>query len=145
MDLQLKVIGYVRSSIKETDGPAKMENEDGAVRAILELDPQYAEATLGLVDGMEIELFTWLHMGDRTALQCHPRGDVSNPRQGVFATRSPSRPNPIGLHRISIVSMDSPTRFQVEPLEVIDGTPIIDIKRKPRGLPSWKTLETGKE
>ncbi|WP_147821576.1 SAM-dependent methyltransferase [Salidesulfovibrio onnuriiensis] len=141
MDQELKILGYVRSSIKDKGGPAKMENEPGAVRAVIELDEQYARGTHGLSEGAEIELFTWFHLSDRTALDCHPRGNPANPVQGVFATRSPNRPNPIGLHRTSIVSMLSPTRFEVEPLEAVDGTPIIDIKPKPKGLPSWKTME----
>lgn len=141
MDLELTIIGYIRSSIKDKNGPAKMENEPGAVRACIELAPQYADAMNGLSQGSEIELFTWFHQSDRSALDCHPRGDRSKPRQGVFATRSPDRPNPIGLHRTAIVSMESPIRFEVEPLEAIDGTPVIDIKRKPRGLPSWISME----
>lgn len=139
MNLHLEVIGHIRSSISDVEGPAKMENQEGAVRAVIELDPRYATAAEGLEVGMEIELFTWLHLGDRATLRVHPQGDTTRSKRGVFSTRSPSRPNPIGLHRLSVVSMESLTRFEVEPLEAVNGTPVIDIKIKPKGFPSWQT------
>jgi len=78
--------------------------------------------------GDEIMVFTWLHLSDRSILKVHPRGDPDNPLRGVFATRSPHRPNPIGLHRTRITALEGPTRIRVESLEVIDKTPVVDIK-----------------
>jgi len=129
--MELKTIGIVRSSIKKPNGPAKMEDEPGAVQARIEIDPHYEEALLGLAPGMEIELYTWLHMGRRDVMQVHPRGDKSRPMRGIFATRSPWRPNPIGLHRVTIENIPSPLSIIVDKLEAIDGTPVIDIKPKP--------------
>jgi tRNA-Thr(GGU) m(6)t(6)A37 methyltransferase TsaA len=71
---------------------------------------------------------TWLHLGDRTTLQCHPRADKNRPMRGVFATRSPDRPNPIGLHEVEILEIQAPARLRVAPLEAIDGTPVVDLK-----------------
>ena len=109
-----------------------MEDEPGAVRARLELDPKYLDGLDSMKPGCELELFTWLHKADRTVLKVHPRGNIKNPRRGVFTTRSPARPNPIGLHRVTLVAIEEPATLIVEPLEAIDGTPIIDIKPKPK-------------
>lgn len=78
--------------------------------------------------GDDLILLTWLHLADRTVLQTHPRGDPNTPLTGVFATRSPDRPNPIGLHRVTVTSIESPTLLRVSALEAIDGTPILDLK-----------------
>jgi L-fuculose-phosphate aldolase len=132
MDKELVIIGTVQSAIKDLDSAPKMETEPGAVRARIVMDPAYAEAMDGLEPGAKLELFTWFHKSDRTVLKVHPRGNEKNPLRGVFATRSPARPNPIGLHRVTLVAMEEPLTLVVEPLEAIDGTPIIDIKPKPR-------------
>ena len=131
MDLTLIIIGYVRSTLTDPAKGPKMETEDGAVRARIELDPQYVEGLDGLEIGAELELFTWFHLSGREALSVHPRGDMSRPKRGVFTTRSPNRPNPIGLHRVTLVAFDGPTTLVVEPLEAVDGTPVVDIKKKP--------------
>lgn len=128
MDMHLTPIGYIRSSIKEMGGPAKMEDEPGAVAAFIEILPEYETAARDLKPGMELELFTWLHKSDRTVQEVHPRGDTKRSKRGIFATRSPARPNPIGLHRVKIKDMESQLKFSVEQLEAIDGTPIVDIK-----------------
>lgn len=133
MDRELVVIGTVRSSIKELDSAPKMEDEAGAVRARIEMNPAYAEGLDGLEPGARLELFTWFHKSDRSVLKVHPRGIKERPMRGVFATRSPARPNPIGLHRVTLVAIEEPLTLVVEPLEAIDGTPIIDIKPKPKG------------
>ncbi len=134
MDLELVIIGYVRSSIKDRETAPKMESEEGAVRARIEIDPAYVKGLDSMVPGVQLELFTWFHESDRTPLMVHPRGSVNRPMRGVFTTRSPNRPNPIGLHRVTLIEMESPGVLVVEPLEAIDGTPIIDIKPKPRGM-----------
>ncbi len=131
MDRELVFIGTVRSSIKDLHNAPKMEDEPGAVRARIELDPTYVDGLDEMRVGAELELFTWFHKADRSVLNVHPRGDKSRPQRGVFSTRSPFRPNPIGLHRVTLVEFDGPTTLIVEPLEAIDGTPVIDIKKKP--------------
>ncbi|XXJ19526.1 tRNA (N6-threonylcarbamoyladenosine(37)-N6)-methyltransferase TrmO [Desulfovibrio caledoniensis] len=133
MDKELVIIGTIQSEIRDLDSAPKMEDEAGAVRARIVMDPAYAEALDGLEPGAKLELFTWFHKSDRTVLKVHPRGNKSNPVRGVFSTRSPARPNPIGLHRVTLVAMEEPLTLVVEPLEAIDGTPVIDIKPKPRG------------
>jgi tRNA-Thr(GGU) m(6)t(6)A37 methyltransferase TsaA len=77
---------------------------------------------------MDLILLTWLHLADRDVLQVHPRGDEGVPLTGVFATRSPDRPNPIGLHRVTVLRIEPPTTLRVRALEAIDGTPILDLK-----------------
>lgn len=93
----------------------------------MEIDPNYRDALLGLSAGDSIILITWLHQARREVMQVHPGHDPLKPIRGVFATRSPDRPNPIGLHRVQILSIEG-TRLSVGPLEAIDGTPVIDIK-----------------
>jgi len=80
-----------------------------------------------LQPGAEVIVLTWLHQADRDVLRVHPRDDLKNPEQGVFSTRSPDRPNPIGLHRVEILSIEG-TRIRVRNLEVVDGTPVVDVK-----------------
>jgi L-fuculose-phosphate aldolase len=133
MDKELVIIGTIHSDIKDIASAPKMESEAGAVRARIVMDPAYAEAMDGLKPGARLELFTWFHKSDRTVLTVHPRGIKENPRRGVFSTRSPARPNPIGLHRVTLVAIEAPLTLVVEPLEAIDGTPVIDIKPQPRG------------
>lgn len=127
MDTTLKILGYVRSPLTNRDTAPKAGDE-GAPEAWLELDPAYAPALLGLAVGQRILVVTWLHQGDRTTLQCHPRADKNRPMRGVFATRSPDRPNPLGLHEVEIREIAAPARLRVYPLEAIDGTPVVDVK-----------------
>ena len=89
--------------------------------------PDLLEALHGIEPGDEILVFTWLDRGRRDVLQTHPRDDPANPVQGVFNTRSPDRPNPIGLHPVTVVAIDGP-RMLVSELEALDGTPILDVK-----------------
>lgn len=128
MDNELVFIGIIRSSLTDwVDGP-KMEDQPGAVRATIELDPQYLDGLDQMQVGAELDLLTWLHKSQRNVLRVHPRGKEDRPKRGVFTTRSPARPNPIGLHQVTLVDMPTPTTLVVEPLEAIDGTPVIDIK-----------------
>lgn len=128
MDKELVVIGTVRSTITDWKNAPKMEDEPGAVQARIEIDPQYVDGLDAMTKGAQLDLFTWLHKADRDVLQVHPRGKEDRPKRGVFTTRSPFRPNPIGLHQVTVVDFDGPTTLIVEPLEAIDGTPVIDIK-----------------
>lgn len=123
----LTVIGQVRSSLKSRVGAPKSASE-GAPEALIELDVAYAPALLGLAPGMRVLILTWLHQGDRSVLQCHPRGDTGRPLRGVFATRSPDRPNPIGLHEARIIEVIAPATLRVDAIEAIDGTPVVDLK-----------------
>lgn len=132
MDTKLAIIGTIHSDIKDLASAPKMEDEAGAVRARITIDPAYAEALDGLEPGAKLELFTWFHKSDRSVMKVHPRGIKERPLRGVFATRSPDRPNPIGLHRVTLVAVEEPLTLVVEPLEAIDGTPVIDIKPKPK-------------
>ena len=119
-------IGYVRSRLTQLE-EAPMQGDEGAPEAWLELTPSAAPALLGIKPGDELILLTWLHLAERDVLQVHPRGDLNRPLTGVFATRSPDRPNPIGLHRVSVLDVTE-RKIRVAPLEAIDGTPVVDIK-----------------
>jgi L-fuculose-phosphate aldolase len=127
MSFDITPIGYVHSTLKErSDAP--LQGWEGGPNALLEILPAFIEGLDGIKPGEDIWIFTWLHESRRSVLKLHPRGDVLNPITGVFATRSPDRPNPIGLHRASVLSVDGDGRLQVQDLEAIDGTPIVDIK-----------------
>lgn len=90
-------------------------------------EPQVRDGLNGLHAGAEILLLTWFDRSDRDVLAVHPRGDLSRPVQGVFSTRSPDRPNPIGLHRVTILAIEG-NRLRVNNLEALDGTPVVDVK-----------------
>lgn len=124
----LTILGYVRSALTSREEAPK-SGQEGAPEAWIELDPAYAPALLGLEVGQKVLLITWLHQGDRTVLQCHPRCDAGRPKRGVFDTRSPDRPNPLGLHEVEIREIAEPARLRVYPLEAIDGTPVVDVKK----------------
>ena len=123
---QLRVLGHVRSSLTDP-ADAPRQGDEGAPDAVVELDPAVKGALAGLVAGDEVVVVTWLHLGDRTTLAVHPRGDASRPLTGVFATRSPDRPNPIGLHRCRVLDVTG-ARLTVSGLEAVDGTPVVDVK-----------------
>jgi tRNA-Thr(GGU) m(6)t(6)A37 methyltransferase TsaA len=122
----VRSIGVVRSTLRDVDD-APRQADEGAPEAELVLDEQVAEALEGIKAGAVIELLTWLHQANRDTLQTHPRGDATRALTGVFATRSPNRPNPIGLHTVTVVQT-APGTLRVAGLEAIDGTPVIDIK-----------------
>jgi len=123
----LRPVGSVRSPLTARENAPKQGSE-GAPQAFVEIDPAFVQALDGIVAGSEVILLTWLHQGDRNTLLVHPRDDPQTPLRGVFATRSPDRPNPIGLHRVTVLEMVESGRLLVEPLEAIDGTPVVDIK-----------------
>ena len=123
---RLQVIGVVRSSLaRRADAPR--QGDEGAPDATILLEPSYADALQGMRVGDELTLLTWLHEADRSVLQVHPRDDETRPLTGVFATRSSDRPNPVGLHRVTVLAIDG-LELAVGPLEAIDGTPLVDIK-----------------
>lgn len=119
-------VGVIRSPLTRLED-APMQGDEGALQAWLELNPQAAPGSMGIKAGDELILLTWLHLAQRDVLQVHPRGDLNRPLTGVFATRSPDRPNPVGLHRVSVLEVTG-SKLRVAPLEAIDGTPIVDIK-----------------
>ena len=122
----LNPIGHIRSSLKSTH-EAPRQGSEGAPDALLEIDPIYARALNGISAGDELIVITWLHQANREVLEVHPRGDVNNPLTGVFATRSPARPNPLGLHRVTVREI-SGTSLKIGPIEAVDGTPVLDLK-----------------
>lgn len=122
----LEAVGFIRSSVKgRADAPR--QGPEGAPDAWLEIDLQFAEALLGIEVGHELIVITWLHEADRNVLKNYPRSDESRPLTGVFYTRSPARPNPLGLHPVTVREING-TRVKIGPIEVFDGTPVVDIK-----------------
>ena len=132
--IQATPIGRVESPLTDPAAAPK-QGDEGAPDALLVFDPAMLDALDGLRAGDEVVLITWLDRARRDILRVHPRGDPSRPEQGVFNTRSPHRPNPIGLHRVQIASIEG-TRVRVHNLEALDGTPILDVKPVLSGDPS---------
>ena len=123
----VRSIGVVRSRLRAlADAPNQAFK--GAPEALLEIDSAFADALHRLEPGDELIVLTWLHLADREVLQTHPTGDERIPLTGVFRTRSPDRPNPIGLHRVTVIAREGATTLRVGGLEAVDGTPIIDLK-----------------
>jgi tRNA-Thr(GGU) m(6)t(6)A37 methyltransferase TsaA len=123
---QLRPIGVIRSILK-TRGAAPMQGSEGAPDAWLEVNSFATRALGGLRAGNDIIVITWLHRARRNVLKVHPRSDPRRPLTGVFATRSPDRPNPLGLHRVTVREIGK-NRLRIGPIEAIDGTPVVDIK-----------------
>jgi tRNA-Thr(GGU) m(6)t(6)A37 methyltransferase TsaA len=123
---ELTPIGVVRSALTQRDQAPKQGGE-GAPDAWIDITSNLMEGLDGLVVGQAIIVVTWFHQSQRDVLKLHPRDDHSLPLTGVFATRSPDRPNPLGLHRVTILEITG-NSLMVGPLEAIDGTPIVDIK-----------------
>jgi len=122
----VRPIGRVESLLAST-ADVPRQGDEGAPDAYLILDSDIQAGLNGITVGAEIIVLTWLHQADRGILTVHPRGDLKRPEQGVFSTRSASRPNPIGLHRVRVLGIDG-LRLHVSGLEAIDGTPIVDVK-----------------
>jgi len=119
-------IGYIRSRLRRLDESPRQGSE-GAPDAWLEVDSTFARGLAGIATGDEVIVITWLHRSDRDVLEVHPRNDPESPLAGVFITRSPDRPNPLGLHRVTVREIIG-TRLRIGPIEAIDGTPVVDIK-----------------
>jgi tRNA-Thr(GGU) m(6)t(6)A37 methyltransferase TsaA len=130
----LQPIGVVRSSLR-TPADAPNQAFEGAPEAVLEIAPAFADAMHRVEPGDTLIVLTWLHLADRDVLQTHPTGDPAIPLTGVFRTRSPDRPNPIGVHRVTVTGLEGATTLRVGALEAIDGTPIIDLKVAMRESP----------
>ena len=125
-EYSLSAIGFLHSPLKELK-EAPMQGREGAPNAWLEVNTPVAEGLEGIEVGDELIVITWLHKAQRDTLKVHPRGDETVPLAGVFATRSPDRPNPLGLHRVTVLAIAG-ERLKVGPIEAIDGTPVVDIK-----------------
>jgi tRNA-Thr(GGU) m(6)t(6)A37 methyltransferase TsaA len=133
----LQPVGFIRSTLKRRED-APRQGPEGAPDAWLEIEPQFSEALLGMEVGHELMVITWLHEASRDVLKGHPRSDESRPLTGVFYTRSPARPNPLGLHPVTVREIDPPSpggyggtgivRVKIGPIEAFDGTPVVDIK-----------------
>jgi tRNA-Thr(GGU) m(6)t(6)A37 methyltransferase TsaA len=132
-DFVLRPIGWIESPVSDPSA-ASRQGDEGAPDCWLAFEPDIREALDGLRPGDDIVVITWLHLADRSVLRVHPRGDINRPMRGVFATRSQHRPNPLGIHTVTILDVEG-TRIHVKGLEAIDGTPIIDVKSalEPRG------------
>jgi tRNA-Thr(GGU) m(6)t(6)A37 methyltransferase TsaA len=131
---ELRPVGLVRSPL--TDPAAPKQGDEGAPPARVVFRPEFREAAGDLREGEEVLMLTWLHQGRRDMLSVHPRDDVNRPRTGVFATRSPDRPNPIGLHAVTIEAVEDDA-ITVRDLEAIDGTLVLDIKPVLGELDQW--------
>ncbi len=125
-DYTIRPIGVIRSPL-ESLAAAPRQGDEGAPEAWLDLDPNVQAGLTGLETGVRLFVLTWLHLAQRDVLLVHPRGDESRPLTGVFATRSPDRPNPVGLHLVTVLEITA-RGLRVAPLEAIDGTPIVDLK-----------------
>jgi tRNA-Thr(GGU) m(6)t(6)A37 methyltransferase TsaA len=143
----LEPVGFIRSTVKGRED-APRQGPEGAPDAWLEIEPRFAEALLGIEVGHELIVITWLHEAKRDVLKGHPRNDPTRPLTGVFYTRSPARPNPLGLHPVTVREIDPPSReasafaqatarqdgatsgirIKIGPIEAFDGTPVVDIK-----------------
>ena len=122
----LRAIGRVSSSLRTLDA-APRQADEGAPEAWLVFEPEAIEGLRNIRAGDDLILITWLDRARRDVLSVHPRGDASRPPEGVFSTRSPHRPNPLGLHDVNVVAVEN-GRLRVRSLEAIDGTPIVDVK-----------------
>jgi tRNA-Thr(GGU) m(6)t(6)A37 methyltransferase TsaA len=132
MNIALKVIGHVESPLR-TREEAPKQGEEGSPLAVLVFDDSVKDALGNVQIGDRLLLLTWLDRADRDVLRVHPRDDASAALCGVFSTRSQDRPNPIGVHRVTVVAIIDPLRLQVRDLEAFHGTPIIDVKAALRG------------
>jgi len=134
----LEPIGFIRSTVKGRED-APRQGPEGGPDAWIEIEARFADALLGMEVGHELIVITWLHEAKRDVLKNHPRSDESRPLTGVFYTRSPARPNPLGLHPVTVREIDPPSRedygvtggirrIKIGPIEAFDGTPVVDIK-----------------
>jgi tRNA-Thr(GGU) m(6)t(6)A37 methyltransferase TsaA len=126
MSLEIAPIGVVESPLTDKQS-APNQGDEGAPDAWLRFEESVLEGLDGIRPGDDVIVLTWFDRASRDVLRLHPRGDPSREQQGVFNTRSPDRPNPIGLHRVEVLAIDGP-RVKVRNLEALDGTPIVDVK-----------------
>jgi tRNA-Thr(GGU) m(6)t(6)A37 methyltransferase TsaA len=123
---RIRPVGFIRSDLKRCE-EAPRQGREGAPNALIAVLPSYVKALHRMQVGDEIIIISWLHRAERNVMEVHPRAYASRPLTGVFSTRSPDRPNPLGLHRVKVLKMTQ-DKLHVGPIEAIDGTPVIDIK-----------------
>jgi len=126
-NFQVNVIGVIQSALKSLED-CPLQGTEGAPEALVHVSAEFQAGLVGIGVGHELMLLTWLHRGDRSVLQCRRRNETTTPKVGVFTTRSPDRPNPIGLHQVKVLELKANGILRVAPLEALDGTPILDIK-----------------
>jgi tRNA-Thr(GGU) m(6)t(6)A37 methyltransferase TsaA len=126
-EFAIRPIGTVQSELVNRRGAPRQDTE-GAPSAWLVLDPEMSVGLDGITPGQEICVLTWFHLAARDVLQVHPRGNLASPLRGVFSTRSPERPNPIGLHQVKVEEIRNGREIRVDHLDAVDGTPIVDLK-----------------
>jgi tRNA-Thr(GGU) m(6)t(6)A37 methyltransferase TsaA len=124
--MELVTVATVESPLRDRASAPK-QGDEGAPEATLVFEPATAAALEGIAVGDDLILLTWFDRARRDVLRVHPRSDTTRPPQGVFNTRSPDRPNPIGLHRVTVLAIDG-LRLRVRDLEALDGTPVVDVK-----------------
>ena len=124
--MELIRVATVESSLTDRAAAPK-QGDEGAPEATLAFEEGFAPALEGLAPGDDVIVLTWLDRASRDVLRVHPRDDASRPEQGVFATRSADRPNPLGLHEVDVLAIEG-DRMHVRPLEALDGTPVVDVK-----------------
>ncbi|HTI60055.1 tRNA (N6-threonylcarbamoyladenosine(37)-N6)-methyltransferase TrmO [Mucilaginibacter sp.] len=127
MESTIKFIGKIHSPLKSLDDCPRQEDE-GAPAATIEIFAEYLEGIQNIAPGTDLLLLTWLDKADRTVLKLRPRNDPNAPLTGVFSTRSPDRPNPIGIHTVKVVSVSADGTIEICGIEVLDQTPVVDIK-----------------
>ncbi|MDB5087243.1 MAG: tsaA [Mucilaginibacter sp.] len=127
IDPAIKSIGKIQSALKNIED-CPLQGAENAPEATIIISPEFIEGIKNLAAGQEVLLLTWLHMADRTIIKCYPRHNYDAPFMGVFLTRSPDRPNPIGIHPVKILSVSANGIIKVSGLEALDQTPVIDIK-----------------
>jgi tRNA-Thr(GGU) m(6)t(6)A37 methyltransferase TsaA len=125
-EFKFRPVGRVESPLTDR-AEAPKQGSEGAPEAWLVFEAEFGDAVLGIEVGDEVIVLTWLDRGRRDVLRARPRDDPANPIQGVFNTRSPDRPNPIGLHPVEVLEVDG-LRVRVTNMEALDGTPILDLK-----------------
>jgi tRNA-Thr(GGU) m(6)t(6)A37 methyltransferase TsaA len=124
--MELRVIGSVSSPLRDRAAAPK-QGDEGSPEATIVVAQKLAAGLEGIEAGDELLVLTWLDRADRNVLSVHPRGDLSRSATGVFATRSPDRPNPLGLHRVRVLGVQG-AELRVADLEALDGTPVLDLK-----------------
>ena len=122
----IEPIGVIHSTLTRRED-APRQGYEGAPAAWLDVNPALADALDGIAVGDALIVITWFHLADRDTLKVHPRSEITNPLTGVFATRSPDRPNPLGLHRVTVLEIAG-NALKIAPIEAVDGTPVVDVK-----------------
>ena len=123
----MRPVGFITSHLKNLED-CPLQEAESAPEAYIEFHPSYIEGIKDIQTGDKIIILTWLHLANRSIVKCHKRNDVGSKEFGVFSTRSPDRPNPIGLHIATVLEVVNEQKLKIFPMEALHGTPVIDIK-----------------